>query len=271
MTPQDEWCLPTKHVGRRVLHFASLDSTNTFALTYAGDPANDGLAILADEQTAGRGQHGRSWSCPGGSGVLLSLLLFPPPALRRPAILTAWAAISVCELILKQTGLQAKIKWPNDVLIHGRKVCGILIEQAGGTALGIGLNVNQPVEHFAAAGLAQAASLAVFTHQQHDCRQVARRLIEHLDDEYDLLRGGDRTAFEACWKWRIGLLGKPVIAHTATGPMHGRLRDVTFDAVEIVSSTGVLLRFAPESVRHLLPGTPGADDCPFGGSLRESP
>jgi BirA family biotin operon repressor/biotin-[acetyl-CoA-carboxylase] ligase len=257
MTPQDEWCLPTKHVGRRVLHFASLASTNTFALSHAGDPGNDGLAILADEQTAGRGQHGRNWSCPGGSGVLLSLLLFPPPALRRPAILTAWAAVSVCELILEQTGLQAKIKWPNDVLIQGRKVCGILIEQAGGTVVGIGLNVNQPAEHFAAAGLTQAASLAVFKDQQRDCRQVARRLIEHLDNEYDRLCCDDHTALEACWKWRIGLLGKQVIVETATAMYQGRLHEVTFEAVEIVSE-GVTLRFSAEIVKHLCPHSP----CP---------
>jgi BirA family biotin operon repressor/biotin-[acetyl-CoA-carboxylase] ligase len=234
-----------------VLHFASLDSTNTFALTHAGDPANDGLAILADEQTAGRGQHGRSWACPGGSGVLLSLLLFPPPALRRPAILTAWAAVSVCELILEQTGLQAKIKWPNDVLIQGRKVCGILIEQAGGTVVGIGLNVNQPAEHFAQAGLTQAASLAVFQNQQRDCRQVARRLIERLDGEYDVMCGGDLAALEGCWKSLIGLLGQQVVVETTSGVQQGRLCDVTFEAVEIVSATGATLRFAPESVKHL--------------------
>jgi BirA family biotin operon repressor/biotin-[acetyl-CoA-carboxylase] ligase len=257
MTPPDDYCLSTKHVGRRVLHFATLDSTNTFALTHAGDPANAGLAILADEQTAGRGQHGRSWACPGGSGVLLSLLLFPPPALRRPAILTAWAAVAVCELILEQTGLQAKIKWPNDVLIKGRKVCGILIEQAGGTVVGIGLNVNQLAEHFTTASLTQAASLAVFTDQQRDCRQAARRLIEILDEEYDHLHRGDWAGLQACWKWRLGLLGKHVIVETATAMYQGRLHEVTFEAVEIVSE-GVALRFSPEIVKQLCPHSP----CP---------
>src|SRR5207245_2431978 len=112
----------TRRLGRRVLVFDQLDSTSTYAAGLAGDPANDGMVILAREQTAGRGQHGRTWSAPAGSSVLLSVLLFPPPELRRPAILTAWVAVSVCETILKLTGLQAKIKWPNDVLIRGKKV-----------------------------------------------------------------------------------------------------------------------------------------------------
>src|SRR5262249_11094582 len=157
-------------LGQRVHVFERLESTNTFALAHAPDVAYDGLVVLADEQTAGRGQHGRTWSCPGGSGVLMSVLIFPPAALHRPAILTAWAAVSVCELIDKMTGIEASIKWPNDVLVQNRKVCGILVEQRHGTVVGIGLNVNQPAAHFEAAGLPQAASLAMFTGQTRNCR-----------------------------------------------------------------------------------------------------
>src|SRR6202011_2270051 len=125
----EEWSLPTRHVGRRVLFYDLIDSTSTRAHELANDPANDGLAVLAAEQSAGRGQYGRTWVAPKGSSVHLSVLLFPPPRLLRPAVLTAWAAVSVCEMIRRLCGLQAKIKWPNDVLLRGRKVCGILIEQ----------------------------------------------------------------------------------------------------------------------------------------------
>src|SRR5262245_27933915 len=121
----EEWRLDTVRLGRRVLAFRRLDSTNAFALARAGDPAEDGLVVLADEQTAGRGQHGRAWACPDGGGVLMSVLLFPPPPLRRPVVLTAWAAVSVCEVLRRTAGLQARIMWPNDVLVRGRKVCGI--------------------------------------------------------------------------------------------------------------------------------------------------
>ena len=94
------------------------------------DRDSAGLALLANEQLAGRGQFGRSWQAPAGSSVLVSVVLFPPQPLCRPALLTAWAAVSVCNLIEEITGLKARIKWPNDVLVHGKKVCGILIEHA---------------------------------------------------------------------------------------------------------------------------------------------
>ncbi len=258
MSAPREWHLDSARLGRRVLHFERLESTNTYALGLAADPANDGLVILADEQTAGRGQHGRSWSCPGGSGVLMSLLLFPPPPLRRPAILTAWAAVAVCELIRKATGLQAKIKWPNDVLVQGRKVCGILIEQSGGTVVGIGLNVNQPAEYFAAAGLTQGTSLAALTGAERSCEGVARMLIGELDAEYARLCGGDLATLEACWKWRLGLLGRPVVAETAGSIVAGRLLELTPQAVVIETAAGVRT-LVPESVQQLREaGEPGA-------------
>src|SRR5262245_42686943 len=146
-------------VGGRVLLYDCLDSTNALALSLASDPASDGRVLVAREQTAGRGQHGRSWQSPPGTSVLLSAILFPPPPLRRPAILTAWAAVSVCDTVRDVAGLDATIKWPNDVLIGGRKACGILIEQRGGTVIGIGLNVRQTAAIFEAAGLPDATSL----------------------------------------------------------------------------------------------------------------
>src|SRR5262249_24480271 len=151
-----------RRLGRRVVVYDRVDSTNTLAAALADDPGNDGIVLLADEQTAGRGQHGRSWHCPAGTGALRSALLLPPPQLRRPALLAAWAAVSVCETVRWCTGLQAKIKWPNDVLLRGRKVCSILIEQARATVVGIGLNVSQSAESLAAAGLPEAGSLALF-------------------------------------------------------------------------------------------------------------
>jgi BirA family biotin operon repressor/biotin-[acetyl-CoA-carboxylase] ligase len=249
--PQSAIRNPTQHIGRRVLVFDRVDSTNSVAAQRADDPANDGLVILADEQTAGRGQYGRSWACGAGNGVLLSVLLFPPPPLRRPAVLAAWAAVSVCETIRALTGLQARIKWPNDVLLRGRKVCGILIEQARGTVAGLGLNVNQTAADFAAAGLPQATSLTLAAGRAHECRTVARRLIEQLDEEYARLLQGDDATLEACWKWRLGLLGRRVRVECADQEHRGRLRDLTWDAVELELPDGPLLRLAPERVRHL--------------------
>jgi BirA family biotin operon repressor/biotin-[acetyl-CoA-carboxylase] ligase len=256
MNPTQEWQLETRRLGRRVLVYDRVDSTSTRAEALAGDPANDGVAVLAAEQTVGRGQYGRSWQCPGGAGVLLSVLLFPTLPLRRAPVLAAWAAVSVCELIRQITGLQARIKWPNDVLMHGKKVCGILIEQGRATVAGIGLNVNQPVACFEEAGLPLATSLAIVTGQTRDNMAVARQLLGELDDQYDRLCAGDLGPLEECWKWRLGLLGKTVAAEGLKEVVQGRLRDVTFDTVELEAPDGSLRRLSPEAVRHLYPVTP---------------
>lgn len=248
--PRDEWHLDTRRLGRRVLVFDQLESTNTYAAGLAHDSANDGLVILANEQSAGRGQHGRTWSCPPGAGILLSVLMCAPPALRRPVLLAAWAAVAVCETIRLTTGQQAKIKWPNDVLVRGRKVCGILIEQSRATVAGIGLNVNQSAESFAAAKLPDAGSLALFTPAPLVTHDVARILIAQLDEEYDRLCRGNLGTLEARWKWHSGLLGKTVVVECHDTELRGRLIDMTWDAVVLqIEGNERLLR--PEMVRHV--------------------
>ncbi len=253
MTPREVWQLDTRRLGRRVLVFDALDSTSTHAVSLAEDRSNDGVVVLAHEQTAGRGQHGRSWQCPGGSGVLLSVLLFPPPPVCRPALLTAWAAVSVCETIRHATGVQAKIKWPNDVLIRGRKVCGILIEQGRGIVVGIGLNVSQSADSFAAANLPEAGSLALFSQRTLDREAITRRLIVELDEGYGRLCEGDVATLEACWKWRLGLLGKRVLAECIDAIHRGQLCEVAFDGLELEGDDGRTWCLAPEAVRHLNP------------------
>ncbi len=250
MQPREEWQMVGQHIGRRILVFDELDSTSNFAAQRAGAPDTDGLVILADRQTAGRGQYGRTWQCPPRAGVLLSVLLYPPPALRRPAVLTAWAAVSVAELVLQLTGQQARIKWPNDVLIQGKKVCGILIEQQRGTIVGIGLNVWQTREDFAALGLPDATALMHWLPIDMTTYTVATMLITKLNEEYTRLLQGDLATLEACWKWRIGLLGREVVAEAAAGTVRGRLLDLTFAAVELQTAAGVV-RLPPESVRQL--------------------
>jgi BirA family biotin operon repressor/biotin-[acetyl-CoA-carboxylase] ligase len=248
---REEWHLNTQRLGRRVLVFDRVDSTNTLAAELARDPAQVGTVLLADDQTAGRGQRGNSWQCPPGAGVLMSVLLFPTPELRRPPILTAWAAVAVCETIRQCIGVQARIKWPNDVLIRGRKVCGILIEQARGTVAGLGLNVSQSAESLAAAGLLQAGSLRLFTERSLDRWEIARRLIEELDREYDRLCQGDLGTLEACWKWRLGVLGKTVQVEGIDQSHHGRLRELTWDQLELETPAGKRIVLRPETVRHI--------------------
>jgi BirA family biotin operon repressor/biotin-[acetyl-CoA-carboxylase] ligase len=165
--------------------------------------------------------------------------------------MAAWAAVSVCETILACTGLQAKIKWPNDVLLRGRKVCGILIEQARGTVVGIGLNVSQSADSFAHVGLPDAGSLALFTSAPLEWQTVARQLIQHLDEEYDRLCAGDRGTLEACWKWRSGLLGREVVVECHDAMHRGRLLDMTWEGLVLEVREDGTRMILPETVKHI--------------------
>jgi BirA family biotin operon repressor/biotin-[acetyl-CoA-carboxylase] ligase len=267
--PRQEWTLDTRRLGRRVLVFDRLDSTNNLAATLADDPANDGLAILADEQTAGRGQHGRTWLAAPGQSVLLSLLIAPPPELCRPAVLTAWAAVAVCGTIRQAIGQPTRIKWPNDVLLSDRKVCGILIEsiagrQAGSVKtsrspwfiVGIGLNVQQSAAAFAAAGLPQATSLAQLAVHPLDTHAVAADLIHQLDQDYEALCQGKLGPLETCWKEHLGLLGKDVIAQCPEAAHRGRLIELSFRRIELTRPGAPALVLAPERIQHLYEAIP---------------
>lgn len=256
--PDELWIRKGQTLGRRVAVFQQIGSTNALALACADDPTNHGLAILAREQTAGRGQHGRSWQAPAGSSVLMSLLLFPPADLCRPPILTAWAAVAVCETIAKIAALPAAIKWPNDVLVAGKKICGILIEQRTtahpnhplASVVGIGLNVAQSAEMLARAGLPDACSLQERTGRPFDADAVAKRLLAELDADYAALNAGDFTPLETRWKQRLGLIGKSAVIETHRQSLRGLLLDVTLAAV-VIDTGGALVRLPPEAVRHI--------------------
>jgi BirA family biotin operon repressor/biotin-[acetyl-CoA-carboxylase] ligase len=252
---RDTWHLPTRHVGRTVTVYSDTDSTNSRAAALAGQPGSDGAAILADRQSAGRGQHGRSWLAPPRSSVLLSLLVYPPADLSRPVLLTAWVAVSVRAVVEALTGGPARIKWPNDILVGGGKVCGILIEQAargGQTAVvaGIGLNVAQTAEDFGRAGLPDATSLRRITGRPFDPDAVARALIEQLDEGYEtLLHHPDALA--ARWAAGVGLVGEEVVAEVAGGERRGRLVGMSFAGLTLDRTGRPPLTVAPETVLHL--------------------
>jgi BirA family biotin operon repressor/biotin-[acetyl-CoA-carboxylase] ligase len=264
---------PRQHIGTRRIHLDATDSTNTRAAELASDPANAGTVITAELQSQGRGQHRRIWHSPPGTNVLLSALLFPPPALRRPPVLTAFASVAVAETILQVTGKQSTIKWPNDVLLGGKKVAGILIEggiRAGSVCdgertvayasgsdvpyfvVGIGLNVNQSADDFQQMDLPDATSLSLGVGKPLDVRGITELLIQNLDASFGRLFVGEIAALEECWAWRLGKLSQLITVElTDASEVRGRLRRVTFDLVEVELSNGEIRSLRPEQIRHL--------------------
>lgn len=253
ITPHATRHLDTRHLGRSILLFDDVSSTNDLAVSFAHDPDTAGTVFVAEHQSNGRGQYGRHWQARPGSSLLLSILLFPPPELRRPVILTAWVAVALGDAIRELAGVPSRIKWPNDLLIGGWKVCGILIEQSGGVVVGLGLNLNQTAEEFAEAGLPEATSLGMIAGSRIDPAEALDIVVRHLDDGYDRLLAGERSALEAEWKDRLGLTGQPVRIELSDGSHRlGHLRDMGFDGIEVQSGEFANEVIPPERIRGIV-------------------
>ncbi|AOY75156.1 biotin--[acetyl-CoA-carboxylase] ligase [Clostridium formicaceticum] len=139
--------LRTKEIGQEILLFDSVDSTNNYSKKIAKD-AIHGTVVIGEEQTGGRGRLGRNWSSPKGEGIWMSIILKPSIPPTEGMKMTQIAAASVCKAIREAAGVEGYIKWPNDIVVGGKKVCGILTEMAGELnkidylIVGIGINVN---------------------------------------------------------------------------------------------------------------------------------
>jgi BirA family biotin operon repressor/biotin-[acetyl-CoA-carboxylase] ligase len=226
--------------------YDELPSTNTFAAEH-GEP---GDAFVALNQTAGRGRFDRIWQSRPGQSLLLTVVVSPPMNLRRPSILTAWAAVGVAKAIEPMAAIRTTIKWPNDLLIGEKKVCGILIEQRANTLVGIGLNLSQTTLDFEK--LPAATSLAVAGGVTIGVKLAAETVLRQLDIEYLRLVGAERHFVEADWKARTGLLGRNVwVEQTDGSTFPARLREMSFDGLEIETQEGFPRAIAPETVAHL--------------------
>lgn len=138
----------TEWAGRTIYYFDVLDSTNTKANHLAEEGAEHGTLVVADRQESGRGRRGRSWTSPGNTGIFMTLLLKPEIEPQNASMLTLVTAMAVAKAIQRITGLAAEIKWPNDIVVNGKKVCGILTEMSAQIdyvnhiVIGIGINVH---------------------------------------------------------------------------------------------------------------------------------
>jgi BirA family biotin operon repressor/biotin-[acetyl-CoA-carboxylase] ligase len=181
--------------GKRIYHFFKTDSTNRVALElgHAGEP--EGAVVLAEEQTAGRGRAGRAWHSERAAGIYMSLLLRPRLAPVQAPLLTMMAGLSAHSAVQAVSGLKADLKWPNDLLIGGKKAGGILTEmhaepgQVRFVIVGIGLNVNQ--EKFPGELASIATSLRIETGKPQSRMEVLVRLLREFESDYNrFLREG---------------------------------------------------------------------------------
>ena len=203
-----ERALKTRTLGRRVVYLTSTHSTMDVARAEAEAGAPDGTAVLAEEQTSGRGRFGRTWVSPAGRNIYVTLLLRPPLAALRS--LSIVAPLAVAEAVQDVAGLDARIKWPNDVLVGGRKLSGTLIESEVSGAevryslVGIGVNVNFDVDSESEIG-----EIATSVKRELG-REVSREeTLAALLNRFEALYG-DPVAAHREWRQRLETLGREV-------------------------------------------------------------
>lgn len=221
--------LGTSRLGRVLVYLPSTGSTMDVARERARAGAADGLVVVAEEQTAGRGRLGRAWVAPPGVNLYLSIVLRPDPAtLKRLGIA---APLAVADAVAEVSGLAVVFKWPNDVLLGARKLCGILIESgfAGDTpthaVCGIGLNVNLDVEAYPAiAGIATSIARELGRPVSRELTLAA--LLNAFERRYDCT---DAESLRLAWRARLETLGRVVDVTSAGHTEHGIAEDVDAD------------------------------------------
>lgn len=173
-------------VGKEVIHYPEIDSTNDEAKRLIKKGAGEGLVITATAQTQGKGKPGSGWFSPPGPGVYVSAVVKPyrnPSDLADITLLGARAAVKAIKAL---AGLRAEIKLPNDVMINGKKICGVLVERlaSGHVIIGIGVNVNNAAGSFPEALAGSATSLKIQTGKDFDPQLFLNLLLPALNDEY---------------------------------------------------------------------------------------
>lgn len=252
--------LETKYIGRSLFFFERLSSTNDF-LKNAADELPDGCAAVTTEQLAGKGRRGNKWLSPKGEMAAISVLLKGHISAAAPPV-TLMFGLAAAQALSGLLGYDFLIKWPNDIVYDGKKVCGILCESrltASGcsTVCGIGVNLTQSTDFFADAGIPHGASLKMLTGKTLLPEQVTAAILNRFEKIYTAASPGDAKAVEAFFADYSALcvtLGKEVKAVGANGEISGIAQSVNRDgSLEVLCSGKTVTLMASEvSVRGIM-------------------
>jgi BirA family biotin operon repressor/biotin-[acetyl-CoA-carboxylase] ligase len=238
---------PIRLIGRRVVAYPRVGSTNDEAKRLAEGGEPEGTLVITDEQTAGRGRLQRTWWAPPGTALLMSLIFRPDLAPHQAQRLTMLCSLAVCDAITETTGLAPAVKWPNDVLLHERKVCGILTElgiegqRLVYAVVGMGINVN--VDFGGAGELARTAtSLSQELGREVSRPELLRAILVGVEERYARLRAEESPHTE--WTARLATLGQQVVVTTSTAQISGVAEGVDADGALLLrdEKSGTLRR-----------------------------
>ncbi|MFL6282725.1 MAG: biotin--[acetyl-CoA-carboxylase] ligase [Pyrinomonadaceae bacterium] len=229
-----------------ILRFDSLPSTNTEAARQASLGAAEGLCIVAREQTAGRGRRERAWVSPKDSGLYFSVVLRPRLEAREWPLITLAAAVATRDALEEACALRADIKWPNDLLASGRKLCGILaetVESAAGRAVVLGIGINLTNRAFPPEILASATSVEEETGRAPDPAQLLNALMHQLARRYEELHAcGGAALILREWEARSSYAhGRRVRVALAEESFEGTTRGLEPDgALRVETDAGLI-------------------------------
>ncbi|MDI3547984.1 MAG: BirA family transcriptional regulator [Halanaerobiales bacterium] len=224
--------LKTDYIGREIKVFSSLGSTNERAKELARKDFPTGTVVIAEEQTAGKGRLGRSWFSPPGTGLWFSLIVRPDIPPNKAPFLTIIASLTLVKALSElNPELKPLIKWPNDILIDDRKVCGILSElnadlgMINFAVIGIGINVNQ--DYFPEELSAKATSLKIALNTRIDRTGLLQGILNFFEGYYQKLLEGRFKEILKEWKGYLNILGESVTIYSGSETYQGRVIDIS--------------------------------------------
>jgi BirA family biotin operon repressor/biotin-[acetyl-CoA-carboxylase] ligase len=232
--------LATRRLGKSLHYFSEIDSTNAYARRFAEQGAGEGAVIIAEAQTRGRGRSNRSWVSPPFVNLYFSVILRPQlPPVHAPQ-LTLMAAVALTDTIAEFLPSPPIIKWPNDILVGGKKLAGVLTESSCDSEriefviLGIGVNLNYPVASMPEVIRERATSIVSLTEKNVSREAFMRRLIQDLDRCYGELEEVGFNSLATRWEAVFGLRGKKVRVEMAEQIMIGTARGIDKDGALIL-------------------------------------
>jgi BirA family biotin operon repressor/biotin-[acetyl-CoA-carboxylase] ligase len=223
-----------------IVYFRETDSTNVRAKYLAGDGAPEGTVVVAEKQTQGKGRKGRTWFSPAGEGIYTSIILRPPISPNEAPKLTLMASVAIAEALLSLTSLKINIKWPNDILINGRKIAGILTEistdmdRIDYVVIGVGVNVNTPRKGFPPDIRYTATSVFMETGKPFPRIALLRAYLEWLEIYYETFK---TTGFDPIlnrWKHLADIIGWRISVDLMDHVRVGEVLDIDKDGFLIL-------------------------------------
>ncbi|MDH5751816.1 MAG: biotin--[acetyl-CoA-carboxylase] ligase [Deltaproteobacteria bacterium] len=237
-----------KPIGHRIIRLEEVHSTNTLLLENEQYMDEHGLVALARHQTQGRGRMGRTWTSLSGRQLQFSVVLHPPLRAEELPAMSLVCGLAVARALEESNGLSPRLKWPNDVLIEGRKVCGILVESRPGTSgeqrlvVGIGINCRGPSADYPEdirGGLTTLEeALTILGRGPVDEEEVLQAVLAELESLHERLVRGEMSLVLEEWKHRAVLKGQRVALDTPAGRREGQPLDITSEGYLLIELDG---------------------------------